>query len=92
MNDQTIRFPVTCRACGAESLLELPVAPVQAALFDGQPLRLYAPCHQQWWSANRTELAQIRDYLATVWHAERQRNRGAGNGSQTLSTLSRPTR
>lgn len=67
MNEPTIRFPVTCLACGKETLTAYPVATVANALIQRRRLRLYADCHEEAWYATPTEMEQIREYLGAPW-------------------------
>jgi hypothetical protein len=68
MKEPTIRFPVTCPKCGAETLGEYPIAEVASALLiENGRLRLYAKCHEYHWSAKPGELEQIREYLGATW-------------------------
>jgi hypothetical protein len=62
--DPSIKIPVSCPHCGAETIGEFAVAEVASALLSGQEaLRLYAPCHRHYWSPSALELHQIREYL-----------------------------
>ena len=37
------------------------------ALTNGNPVRLYATCHDQHWNATELEPEQIREYLGAIW-------------------------
>jgi hypothetical protein len=64
MREPTIQFPVTCPVCGNEALGEYPVAEVADALLArAGDLQLRSRCHNQRWTADAEELAQIREYL-----------------------------
>jgi hypothetical protein len=64
MNEPTIQFPVICPLCGAESLTEYKAADVASALLSrSAELKLYAPCHDYYWTASRGELRQVRQYM-----------------------------
>jgi hypothetical protein len=62
--EAVIRSPVTCPKCRQEVLATLPLGIVAAALISGRPIRLYASCHDMYWDAHHTEIAQIREYMA----------------------------
>jgi hypothetical protein len=67
MNSPTVKFPVVCPRCRRESLGELPVATVAAALIQHSPITLYAGCHGVSWTASAIEVEQIREYLGAAW-------------------------
>jgi hypothetical protein len=58
-----LRFPVRCPICGFEQLAEFPAMIIAEALMNGQPLQLYADCHDQKWNASKLELEQAAKYL-----------------------------
>ena len=61
-----VRFPATCAECAKESLVEYPVALVAHSLLTGRGIRLYAECHDKYWTATFLEREQLREYLATT--------------------------
>ena len=63
MESPVIRVAVKCPQCGAESIAELQIAKVAEALILESPIRVHAPCHNEWWSATYSERKQIRDQL-----------------------------
>ncbi len=64
MNEPIIQFPSTCPLCGTEAITEHPVADVANALLSRSvELKLYAPCHDYYWTASPWELQQIRQYM-----------------------------
>ena len=67
MSEPKVRFPVTCPNCGQKLLTEFRCTDVAAALFNGRPIRLYASCHDELWTASELEMEQIREYLGAVW-------------------------
>lgn len=66
MFEPWLRFPVRCPQCGAEELLGIPVATVAAALLKGSAIEFRVHCHDLRWSADRAEVQQLREYLASV--------------------------
>ncbi len=66
MREVSIRVPVTCPECGAESLSEFIVAGVVDSLFTESPVELYSTCHRVHWAASPSEREQIREYLASI--------------------------
>ena len=60
MKEPTIRFPVSCPACGKELLTQMPVAAIAAGLLRGHNIRLFSECHGIWWTASSLEIEQIR--------------------------------
>jgi hypothetical protein len=66
VNEQKVRFPVTCPTCGQDMLVEFPVDIVAAGLLTGS-LVLVTPCHEVAWDASGVELEQIREYLGFAW-------------------------
>jgi hypothetical protein len=61
-----MRFPATCPECAKESLVAYPVALVADSLLTGRSIRLYAACHDKYWTATFLEREQLREYLATT--------------------------
>jgi hypothetical protein len=66
MQGPLLRFPATCPECALESLVQLPVAVVADQLRTGRNIRLYARCHDKYWTATFLEREQLREYLAAV--------------------------
>ena len=65
--DTTIlRFPIVCPRCSQERLNEFPIDVIEAALANGDMLRLHAECHEVSWEASETEREQIREYWLSV--------------------------
>jgi len=72
MSEPMVQFPVTCPKCGTESIARYPVADVATALLSrSTPLKLYAPCHDYYWTASQWELQQVRQYMG-AWLAAPQ--------------------
>ncbi len=82
MADPWLRFPIVCPQCGKEELLNLPVAILAAALLKGAAIEFHVNCHDLRWSADRIEVEQLREYLASV----------AGINLQQVSPPSSPPR
>jgi hypothetical protein len=76
MQEPTIRVPVFCPACAAESLSSLSTAAAAAALLSGGPLRLQCRCRARW-IATEAEREQIREYLAALGAIAAARSRPA---------------
>jgi hypothetical protein len=66
LSEPFMRFPATCPECAKESLVEYPVALVAHSLLTGRGIRLYAECHDKYWTATFLEREQLREYLATT--------------------------
>lgn len=66
MQEPDVLVPVTCPACGVESLCRLPVATVAEALIQHHGVMLRTACHPQEWQASSTEMHQIREYLGAA--------------------------
>lgn len=64
--DELVRFPVTCPACGREALAEFRRTDVAAALVNDRPIRLYAGCCDESWTAGYIEMQQIRARLGVT--------------------------
>jgi hypothetical protein len=62
----SMKFPVTCPECAAELLTEFPVAFIANALATGKGIRLYASCHDTFWTATFLERQQLREYLGVA--------------------------
>jgi len=61
-----MRFPATCPECALESLSEMPVAVIANALLTGKGIRLYASCHDIYWTATFVEREQLRHTLRAI--------------------------
>jgi hypothetical protein len=59
----SIRIPVICPLCRAESLQSFDVALLASALLQQAPIQLRTLCHSTCWEASSLELEQIREYL-----------------------------
>jgi hypothetical protein len=59
----TIRIPVVCPRCRAESLQCFDVASLASALLRQSPVSLRVLCHELRWYASPFEVEQIREYL-----------------------------
>ena len=66
MPEPILRFPVTCPDCALESLSEMPIALIANALLTGKDIRLYANCHDLYWTATFAEREQLRQSLALL--------------------------
>jgi hypothetical protein len=66
MREPTMKFAVTCPDCALESVLELPIAVIANSLLTGKGIRLYAGCHDQYWTATFVEREQLRKTLAAL--------------------------
>jgi hypothetical protein len=61
-----IRFQTTCPECAMESLGEYSIAAVADSLLTGRSIRLYARCHDKYWTATFLEREKLREYLAAI--------------------------
>jgi hypothetical protein len=61
-----MKFAVTCPECALESISELPIAVIANALLTGKSIRLYASCHDRFWTATFVEREQLRKTLAAL--------------------------
>ena len=66
MQEPTIKFSVRCPDCALESPTEIPIAMIANALLTGKNIRLYAGCHDQYWTATYLEREQLRKTLGTM--------------------------
>jgi hypothetical protein len=87
MSEPIVRFPVTCPQCGAESIGTFPLTDVAAALIECRRVNLFAGCHSLSWDASDVEQAQIREYLAVMWHEEQPARPRPDSGSQHVDGL-----
>ncbi len=63
----TLRFPIVCPRCSTETLSELPLAVIKAALANGDKLRLRAGCcYEVTWDATEVEREQLLEYWLSV--------------------------
>jgi hypothetical protein len=62
-DEEVLRFPILCPACGAETLFSAPVALIVQALATGGPIALRTGCcNGREWMASALEIEQISDY------------------------------
>jgi hypothetical protein len=66
MREPTLIFAVTCPDCALQSLSEIPIAVIANALQTGRSIRLYAACHDQYWTATFVEREKLRKTLASM--------------------------
>jgi len=66
MPDPSMRFFVTCPECALESHSELPIAMIASALLTGKSIRLYAGCHDVFWTATFVERERLRQALRAI--------------------------
>jgi hypothetical protein len=66
MREPSMKFPVICPECARESIGEFQIAVIATALITGKSLRLYAACHDVYWTAASVEREQLREYLAAI--------------------------
>jgi hypothetical protein len=59
----SIRIPVACPDCRAESLQHFDLNHLQECLRRGAPIQLRAICHARTWSASPLELRLLQEYL-----------------------------
>jgi hypothetical protein len=62
-----VKIPVRCPHCDLEQLCEFPEPVVVMALTRWNNMNLYVPCHDGFWSASRSELHAIRNFLGEAW-------------------------
>ena len=66
MKEPTLKVPVTCPSCALVSLEEISIAVVANALLTEKSIRLYASCHDLYWTATFVEREQLRKILSTM--------------------------
>lgn len=66
MQEPTIKLTVTCPSCALESPFVISMPRVANALLINKGIRLYAECHDQYWTATFGEREQIREALVRV--------------------------
>jgi hypothetical protein len=64
VREPLIEFPLTCPECAMVNLAKYPIAVIANALLTGRSLRLYASCHDKYWTATFSEREQLRKHLA----------------------------
>ena len=72
MKEPTLKFPVTCPSCALQSLADISIAVVANALLTEKNIRLYASCHDLYWTATFVEREQLREMLITMKIESRQ--------------------
>jgi hypothetical protein len=60
MPDPSMQIPVTCPECAMESRTALSIAVIASALLTGNSIRLYAGCHDIYWTATFVERERLR--------------------------------
>jgi hypothetical protein len=73
MKEPTLKVPVTCPSCALVSLEEISIALVANALLTEKNIRLYASCHDLYWTATFVEREQLRKILSTMKVDKQQR-------------------
>jgi hypothetical protein len=73
MKEPTLKVPVTCPSCALVSLEEMSIALVANALLTEKNIRLYASCHDLYWTATFVEREQLRKILRTMKVEKQQR-------------------
>jgi hypothetical protein len=66
VREPSIKIPVTCPECARETVGEFQIAVIATALITGKNLRLYAACHDVYWTATAVERDQMRKHLAAI--------------------------
>ncbi|GEM_PF-2206600 len=66
MKEPTLKFPVTCPSCALQSFTEISIAVVANALLTERNIRLYASCHDIYWTATFIEREQLRKTLSSM--------------------------
>jgi predicted nucleic-acid-binding Zn-ribbon protein len=66
MDSPVISVAMKCPRCGNESFAKFQIAAVAEALILENPIRIHAPCHDEWWTASYSERQQIREQLIVV--------------------------
>jgi hypothetical protein len=66
MPDPSMQMPVTCPECAMEFLSELSIAVIAGALLTGNSIRLYAGCHDIYWTATFVERERLRQTLGAM--------------------------
>jgi hypothetical protein len=91
MKEPTLKVPVTCPSCALVSLEEISIAVVANALLTEKNIRLYASCHDLYWTATFVEREQLRKILRTM-KVERQQRGPAQLASYADAVLKRVCR
>ena len=91
MKEPTLKVPVTCPSCALVSLEEISIAVVANALLTEKSIRLYASCHDLYWTATHVEREQLRKILRTM-KVERQQRGPAQLASYSDALLKRVCR
>jgi hypothetical protein len=73
MKEPTLKFLVTCPSCALQSMTEISIALVANALLTEKNIRLYASCHDLYWTATFVEREQLRKTLRSMKVDTRQR-------------------
>jgi hypothetical protein len=66
MPDPSMQIPVTCPECAMESRTALSIAVIASALLTGNSIRLYAGCHDIYWTATFVERERLRQALRAI--------------------------
>ena len=66
MKEPTLKFSVTCPSCALRSVTEISIAVVANALLTEKNIRLYASCHDIYWTATFVEREQLRKTLSSM--------------------------
>jgi hypothetical protein len=66
VREPSVKIPVTCPECARETIGEFQIAVVATALITGKNLRLYAACHDVYWTATAVEREIMRKSLAAI--------------------------
>jgi hypothetical protein len=66
VREPSIKIPVVCPECARETIGEFQIAVIATALITGKNLRLYAACHDVYWTATALEREKMRQHLAAI--------------------------
>jgi len=91
MKQPTIRFPVVCPRCGAESLAEVSIALAAEALMRSEGIQLKVACHNLYWTASPTEMQQLRGYMSAVIDEQRTSSPAADPRQNLQQPMRGPT-
>lgn len=83
-----MKFPVICPECARETIGEFQIAVIATALITGKNLRLYAACHNVYWTASPVEREQLREYLAVIRIDARERAEQPQESSDSIDAKS----
>jgi hypothetical protein len=67
--DPRINFPATCPECGKQWVMNFKSSYIAECLNAGEPIKMYAQCHDKTWDASAAELQQL-SLLLDRWETD----------------------